>query len=876
MILLMFAALAQDWPTLHRDAQRSGFVDEALKGPFERKWFRDFHDEMIASRVEAIVAEGKCFVGTFAGKLHALRVEDGSTAWTFQAQGPIGHSPEYRDGLLYVGADDGRLYALKASDGGLVWTYEAGAGLWASPLCAGSRVCVGDRAGVFHAVDAKNGARAWTFATGGMILKTASLSPDGKTIVLASEDMHAYALSPEGRLLWKSAKMAGVSARDQAPTIWKGLAIVRTAPADGFHEVMNRNQDLLARTQKTLPLGPDDKVIDDKHGAYILRYRAERVQAEQDAVVRYLRENPHDRTFYAFGLEDGAEPWIAPVFYTSGLHNPATPPTFDPRTGDCYTFHRSSLTNYSRGVRPFTALGRLDRETGRLESVRHAHGDEPGWSDFATIGDETQSLSLAGGILLSTHQGTIGGLLLDTRKWFPIHNGRDTYAGIYGPGAHGGWDAEKRLQKDGFLVNMPNEWHGPDKSILAIAGGRMFWLAGSQVVCWGGPGIPKAGTGGTKAPPPIKKRFERVVTAGGNVTAGRVGGFDPSLARLDVPADAIDRLPASGPPAPSPLRAKLDAAVLELIDGGPWAPFIVELGISREERHFARTGDTMRILSLALPHLSDGVRARARTHLDALWMSGAPLEKPLHAADGKRRELYDLGPGMRKFAAAETPAAASLEDLYAVWAYAHHAGAWEKVLLRKDRIVAMFESATRAPVRFDPAEKRTYTAERLNAEFAGVLGFLRLASRAGLPADRAAARLRELAAERLHHERSDSNFIRESARGAHSATIPRYVELTPELPALLASLGRDAFARNLRDLTQQLPLWHQAFGERMAGGENYTHTPHIARGLFLALADGGLAAPEQLAAKLDQPWCRADLYHIEKLTALLRRLDAPR
>ena len=46
------------WPTLHNDYQRSGHTDEVLKGPFERKWFRDFHGEMIASRVEAIVAEG--------------------------------------------------------------------------------------------------------------------------------------------------------------------------------------------------------------------------------------------------------------------------------------------------------------------------------------------------------------------------------------------------------------------------------------------------------------------------------------------------------------------------------------------------------------------------------------------------------------------------------------------------------------------------------------------------------------------------------------------------------------------------------------------------------------------------------------------------
>jgi hypothetical protein len=61
----------------------------------------------------------------------------------------------------------------------------------------------------------------------------------------------------------------------------------------------------------------------------------------------------------------------------------------------------------------------------------------------------------------------------------------------------------------------------------------------------------------------------------------------------------------------------------------------------------------------------------------------------------------------------------------------------------------------------------------------------------------------------------------------------------------------------------------------MAGGENYTHTPLLPRGLFAALADGLQAPPEELAARLDQPWCRADLYFIEKLTAVLRAYDKP-
>ncbi|MHC4740869.1 MAG: hypothetical protein ACYS8Z_03095, partial [Planctomycetota bacterium] len=83
----------------------------------------------------------------------------------------------------------------------------------------------------------------------------------------------------------------------------------------------------------------------------------------------------------------------------------------------------------------------------------------------------------------------------------------------------------------------------------------------------------------------------------------------------------------------------------------------------------------------------------------------------------------------------------------------------------------------------------------------------------------------------------------------------------------------DKFKANVGALMKGLPLWYQAFGERMIGGENYISPPHLARGLFIAGADGEVLDAEQLAAKLDQPWCKADLYYIEKISAILRRLD---
>jgi len=261
------ARAAADWPTLHGDYQRSGYTGQFIEGPYERKWHRDFHDEMIATRVEAIVAEGRCFVGTFAGTMYALNVADGSTAWEFSAGGPIGHSPCFNDGRLYFGCaeafNSGKLYCLDAATGRKLWEYEAGAGIWVSPASGGRNVYFGDRAGVFHAVSGATGRKAWTFETGYMILTPPSLTADMKRIVFASEDMHVYCLSSSGKLLWKSRKVAGLSLRDHAPTIWKGLALVRTNPADGFHQSIGRVKEMLAKVQRALPREPGDKILHD-------------------------------------------------------------------------------------------------------------------------------------------------------------------------------------------------------------------------------------------------------------------------------------------------------------------------------------------------------------------------------------------------------------------------------------------------------------------------------------------------------------------------------------------------------------------------------------------------------------------------------------
>jgi len=883
-ILLALAAHlnAADWPTVHRDNQRSGYAAELVNGPYERKWFRDFHDQMIATRVEAIVVDGRCFVGTFAGSFHALDAVNGKTLWQFKAAGPIGASACYADGKVFVGADDGRLYCLGADDGRVIWSYRASAGIWVAPACDGGQVYVGDRGGTFHAIDAATGRMRWTIETGGMILTPASISADGRHIVFGSEDMHVYCASPDGKLLWKSVKLGGLSMRDHAPTIWQGLAIVTTNPAKNFHGAAGQNPAILTAAQKALPMEEGDLVIHDKWGGFTMKLTQRRLEAERRAILDYLGKNKSERVFYAFDLESGKEPWVAPVLYTAGLHNPPTAPTFNPATGELYLWLPTALSNYHVGVPGGAiAVGRLDRKTGLVDILYHTNGDKLGWAfDFVAPADETQALSLMGNVLLNTHQGIIGGMRLDNLKWHRVYIARDTYGGIFGPAAvPGSFQGADRAHAKGTLALMPNEWHGPDRAIVAIAHNRLYWVVGSQVVCLGGPDTPTMESGGTKTPP-LKDRKFKPVTPAGNVANHPMGGFDDSIPKPSITPEQLrpfllppDQGRGDGPAADQ-LRNRLGNLILDLI-ANDYAPFVIELGLSGEDLHFWRTAQTMQIVALTLPHLSAAIREKARGHLDGLWEAGAPLRMAVHRAGGARREFYDPGPEMLTFAGNPPRYSATVEDLYAAWAYAHYADRWDRVLKDIGRIRELFEAFAARPVQFNHADRENDAAEHLNAQIAGVLAYARIMQKAGEPAqvDRAMRLLAELVSIRVHHELADTDFVRSTktaSKKLHQAKIPRYLELTPELAAMLREFAGDALHRNLAGITRDLPVWHHAFGERMIGGENYISPPTLSRGLYMALADAGLMSAPDLLHRLDVPWCRGDLYYIEKLTAALR------
>lgn len=476
-----------DWPTLRGHVQRWGFYPSFPKPPFSVKWRKELWRELTGPRAEVIIAKGLCLLGTYAGNLYAWDLQDGQERWRFKTGGPIGHSATVGDNSVFCGSMDRHLYALNLDSGNVKWRFAASKGIWIAPLYWQQSVFFGDRQGWFYCVDARSGQLRWRFQTGDRILTTASVTEAGDHVVFASEDMHVYCLrAADGQLLWKSRKLPGLSLRDYAPVIVGGLALVTSNPVKDFHTIMGEHQNFLLR--RTGFKGPDDRYLPGT---------AHDVEAEQDAIVDFLRAHPEEQTFFAFRTDDGTEPWVAPVLYTGGLHNPMSPPCYNPTTGEIFTFVRSAYGIWDGGgeVRPYTGVGKLNPATGRVALVNHGHpSSEPGrppgskdmpWMTFNTIGDETQTLASSPDTLLSIHQGFIGSMNLLTRQTASLYGKRDTYGGFYGPG-HFGWEHQSgpaRAQAAGQPFGIVNEWHGPARALVSVSGNRVVFPVGAQVIC---------------------------------------------------------------------------------------------------------------------------------------------------------------------------------------------------------------------------------------------------------------------------------------------------------------------------------------------------------------------------------------------------------
>ena len=316
------------------------------------------------------------------------------------------------------------------------------------------------------------------------------------------------------------------------------------------------------------------------------------------------------------------------------------------------------------------------------------------------------------------------------------------------------------------------------------------------------------------------------------------------------------------------IRRKLNTHVAEFLEGAPWMPFHHTLGISGYEAYFDHPDELFYALSIALPFLSAENAAKAKRHLLQTCDPFPPyVLEGFDRRRGAARESYQV-PGNLRLSGKRK--AASAFGVYAFWAFCYYAEALEVAKTNWPAVKARVEPLLQEDYRFD-VQRRDYgrdESERLNGDLAGLIGFTRLARTNGDVEAQTRGReaVRRLLELRVNLERVNPKINEKTvaSKSLHISKLTRYSSLMPEVGEAATRWSSGLAAARLTKFRETRNSWHLAFGDRMIGGENYTNPLHFSRALF-----SGAVFVEQIpAAKLleliDVPWCKGDLYFIEK------------
>jgi hypothetical protein len=831
--LLVGAGARADWPTVRGDVARGGSVAAELRPPFRLAWVRHLAGERLGSAAEPVVADGRLFVATHQGNLYALDAATGQPLWRYRAHGAFLQAPACAGGLVVAAETGGGLHAVDARTGEPRWTvFATPGGFDTSPAVADGAVFIGSRSGEFLAVELASGKVRWRAALPAPDRQTAAYH-DGR-VFFTAEDLRVRCLDAgTGKPLWTSEALPGQTARDGYPVVataaGRTWVIVRTNPVVNMARRIAEDRRLLCRTA-----GVDDsdwKKLDAWTKGKEAEGNADLWEKEQTAVVRHLRDHPEARTFFVLDAETGKEGEPAPVLWCGGCQGVGTPPVVLP-DGRLLVLYRSAYGNWNHGVAPLVALGLLDPARNRVTPLRHDSGPQPPWNTFWGTADESQTFEALGGSILLIHQSTLAGFDLTSRRLFPVWGERDSWGGFR---------------------NLPwarNEWNGPARGGVAVAGRRLYWQTGSRLLC---------------------------------VAAG-----ESSKPAEDVAVDGatVPTHDAPAPPAPGPddARDRLAAAVREVLSR-PWAPLYVEPGLAGREFFFADSGDVFGALARAYPHLPADLRERVRAFLAEEWRAHPPCGKesayPLQG--GERRERFAVPADVLTRLGHDRPPH-PFGDTYAAWLYAERCEAWDRVTGDWPRLKASFEDFERTGWRLDPAKGDPDA----NRYLASLLACARIGRRAGDAETAAAADRRaeatagalaawwqkcadRVAAPVIPSVKEWDEFI---GRGdalfyrvvPHKAKIALFYGLTPEVAALVKERAPGAVDKVWAAFEVLDPTWPLQGEERQVHyGENFLDPPDFALDAFTALAWLKGSPAGELARRVDIPFARADLDYLTKL-----------
>jgi eukaryotic-like serine/threonine-protein kinase len=154
-------------------AQVTGGVHAVDARNGQRRWFVATSSGIAATPA---IGDGVVVVGDLADNLYALAVESGEVRWTKQLDDTPDDSPTgeramisvsaaIANGRVYIGTFDGVVHALDATTGDELWTAETSYGQSSPATVVGDTIFLGTTGGDVLALDASNGTTRWRATT---------------------------------------------------------------------------------------------------------------------------------------------------------------------------------------------------------------------------------------------------------------------------------------------------------------------------------------------------------------------------------------------------------------------------------------------------------------------------------------------------------------------------------------------------------------------------------------------------------------------------------------------------------------------------------------------------------------------------------------
>ena len=149
-------------------------------------------------------------VPTTGGRVVALRVADGTVAWTFKSEAAVVSDIVVRDGSAYFGGFDRTFYALDVemeTGDPPKWTQSGDDWFWTTPLIVDNALYVGDLSGKIWAWDIGTGAPIWLepYDTTERIRARPAVTEAGELVIITREGTVLALDAASGLKIWPQA-----------------------------------------------------------------------------------------------------------------------------------------------------------------------------------------------------------------------------------------------------------------------------------------------------------------------------------------------------------------------------------------------------------------------------------------------------------------------------------------------------------------------------------------------------------------------------------------------------------------------------------------------------------------------------------------------